>query len=167
VLEFDTLSPMPPLQPEELEKAYVPIVRELRDGDFERPAHGWSAEHIAAHLALNNDFLTTAVRDVLAGLPASYNNETAVDIDQLGAYASKFALLGDLADDVARSATELAAAFADLTSQEPDTEVLVVIHHEGRIVRDGPGSLVELIEGNATYHLSMHLDQLLALRPSR
>ena len=154
-------------QPKDLEKAYVPIVRELRDGDFERAPHGWSAEHIAAHVALNNDFLTAAARDVVAGLAASYNNETAVDIDQLDAYASKFDSLGDLADDVARSATELAAAFAELTSQEPETELPIVIHHEGRIVRDGPGSLVELIEGNTSFHLSMHLDQLLALRPAR
>ena len=42
-----------------------------------------------------------------------------------------------------------------------------MIRHEGRIVRDGPGSLAGLIEGNATYHLAMHVDQLLALRPSR
>ena len=158
---------MAPIQPDDLEKAYVPIVRELRDGDFDPAPRGWSAQHIAAHLALNNDFLTAAARDVLAGLAASYTNETAVDIDQLDAYASKFALLGDLADDVARSATDLAAAFADLTSQDPDTQLPIVIHHDGRIVRDGPGSLVELIEGNATYHLSMHLDQLLALRPAR
>ncbi len=155
------------MQPEDLEKAYVPLVRELRDGDFERPAGGWAAEQIAAHVAINNDYFTFAAREVLATGTGAYDNETAVDIDQLTAYASKFAYLGDLADDVARSATELAAAFGDLCSEDADAQIPVVIHHDGRIVRDGPGSLVELIEGNATYHLSMHLDQLLALRPSR
>ena len=161
------LSAMVALNPDELERAYVTIVRELRDGDFDRPAQGWSAEHIAAHVALNNDFLTAAARDVLAGGSARYNNETAVDIDQLGAYASKFPVLGDLGDDVARSATDLAAAFGDLVVADPDAELDVVIHHDGRIVRDGRASLIELIEGNATYHLSMHLDQLLSLRPAR
>ena len=155
------------MQPEDLENAFVPIVRELRDGDFERPEQGWGAEHIAAHLAVNNDCLTDAARDLLARRAASYDNESAVDMDELTAYASKFASLGDLADDVARSATELAIAFGDLKSQDADTKIATVIHHEGRIIRDGPGSLVELIEGNATYHLSMHLDQLLTLRPSR
>jgi hypothetical protein len=155
------------MEPEDLERAYVPLVRELRDGDFERPVDGWAAEQIAAHVAINNDYFTSAAREVLATGTGSYDNESAVDADQLTAYASKFPYLGDLADDVARSATELAAAFGDLRSEDADVEVPVVIHQDGHIVRDGPGSLVELIEGNATYHLSMQLDQLLALRPSR
>jgi Mycothiol maleylpyruvate isomerase N-terminal domain len=155
------------MQPDELEKAYVPLVRELRDGDFDRPETGWGADHVAAHVALNNDYFTSAVREVLATGAASYDNETAVDYDQLTAYASKFAVLGDLADDVARSATELAAAFGDLQAEDPEAVVPTVIRHDGRIVRDGPGLLVELIEGNATYHLAMHYDQLLALRPAR
>ena len=158
---------MAEMSPEALERAYVTIVRELRDGDFEPAARGWSAEHIAAHVALNNDCLTSAARDVLAGGAASYNNESVVDIDQLTAYASKFTGLGDLADDVARSATDLAAAYADLTDTDPDAELEIVLHHDGRIVRDGRGPLAELIEGNSTFHLSMHTDQLLALRPSR
>ena len=153
--------------PEEIESAYITFVRELRDGDFDPPGDGWSAEHIAAHVALNNDIFAAAVRDVLAGGPAGYDNRSAVDIDLLTAYASKFADLGDLADDVARSATDLSVAYAELVTAEADTEIPIVIHHDGHIVRDGPGPLAELIEGNATYHLSMHLDQLLALRPSR
>jgi hypothetical protein len=155
------------MEPDEIEKAYVPLVRALRDGDFERPEAGWAAEQIAAHVAINNDFFSSAVRELLAAGHASYDNETAVDQDQLTAYASKFPVLGDLADDVARSATDLAVAYADLRSYDEDDEIPIVLHHDGRIVRDGPGSLGELIEGNATYHLAMHLDQLLALRPSR
>jgi len=158
---------MAQMSSEDLERAYVTIVRELRDGDFESAEQGWSAEQIAAHVALNNDCLTSAARDLLAGGAARYNNETAVDADQLTAYASKFSVLGDLGDDVARSATDLAEAYADLTGVDPDAELEIVMHHDGRIVRDGRGSLAELIEGNATFHLSMHLDQLLALRPSR
>jgi hypothetical protein len=157
------------MEPESIEQAYVQLVRELRDGDFERPLDddGWAAEHIAAHVAMNNDHFTGAVRDLLASGSAAYNNEQAVDLRELTAYADKFANLGDQADDVARSATELALAYGDLLAAEADADIPIVIHHEGRIVRDGPGSLAELIEGNATYHLSMHLDQLLALRPSR
>lgn len=158
---------MAPMQPEDLENAYVRIVRELRDGDFEPPTEGWAAEHIAAHVALNNDCLTDAARDLLAGLSASYDNESVVDINELTAYASKFLLLGDLADDVARSAIELAMALGDIRTQDADSDIAVVMHHDGRIVRDGPASLVELIEANATFHLSTHLDQLLALRPAR
>ena len=155
------------MDPEVIEQAYVPLVRELRDGDFEPAVDGWGAQQIAAHVALNNDSFTSAVRDVLGGRVAAYDNEHAVDADELTAYAASFANLGDQADDVARSATEMSLAYADLLAAEADTEIPTVIHHEGRIVRDGPGSLAELIEGNATYHLSMHLDQLLALRPSR
>jgi hypothetical protein len=155
------------MQPAEVEKAYVPIVRELRDGDFEPPEEGWGAEHVAAHVAMNNDYFTSAAREVLATGSGSYDNETAVDLEQLSAYASKFAVLGDLADDVARSATDLAAAFGDLQAEDPEAVVPAVIRHDGRIVSDGPSSLVELIEGNATYHLAMHYDQLLALRPAR
>jgi hypothetical protein len=155
------------MRPEELESAYITFVRELRDGDFDQPGDGWSAAHVAAHVALNNDLFISAVRDVLVSGPAGYDNRSAVDLDQLTAYASKFENLGDLADDVARSATDLSVAYGDLLAAEADTDIPIVIHHDGHIVRDGPGSLAELIEGNATYHLAMHLDQLLALRPSR
>lgn len=155
------------MEPEAIEQAFITFVRELRDGDFERPEQGWTAEHIAAHVAINNDCFTSAVREVLATGAATYDNETAVDLDGLTVYASKFANLGDLADDVARSATDLAEAYGDLGAAEADTDIPIVIHHDGRIVRDGPGRLGEHIEGNVTYHLSMHLDQLLALRPSR
>jgi Mycothiol maleylpyruvate isomerase N-terminal domain len=155
------------MEPEAIEQAYITFVRELRDGGFERPEQGWAAEHIAAHVAINNDHFTSAVRDLLATGEASYDNERAVDIEQLTAYASAFDNLGDLADDVARSATDLAVAYGDLETADAETEFPIVIHHEGRIVRDGPGPIGELIEGNASYHLSMHLDQLLALRPSR
>lgn len=155
------------MEPEAIEQAYVRLVRELRDGDFEDPVGGWAAQHIAAHVAINNDYFTAAVRDLLANGTASYDNEQAVNLDELTAYASKFANLGDQADDVARSATELSLAYDELTAADADAEIPIVIHHDGRIIRDGPGSLAEQIEGNVSYHLAMHLDQLLALRPSR
>ncbi len=155
------------MEPAAIGHAFVVIVRELRDGGFEPAEDGWSAQHIAAHVAINNDAFTAAVRDLLATGAATYDNERAVELDELAAYAAGFDNLGEQADDVARSATEMAAAYGDLQEADADIEIPAVIRHEGRIVRDGPGSLAGLIEGNATYHLAMHVDQLLGLRPSR
>jgi hypothetical protein len=48
------------------------------------------------------------------------------------------------------------------------SQVHTTVHGQRRDsggVRDGPIPIRELIEGNATFHLQLHLDQLRALLP--
>lgn len=149
----------------EIEQAYEPFAQALEAGGFRRPepGEGWTAEMIAAHVALNNDSFTSAVRQLRETGAASYSNELQVDDEVLAAHVATVGASLELAADVRRSAHALAQAFQELGDAK-SAQVPITIRHEGRIVHDEPGELTEWIERNATQHLTMHLTQLLALR---
>jgi hypothetical protein len=58
----------------EIEQAYEPFVVAVTAGGFRPPGpdEGWTADMVAAHVALNNDHWSRAARDVLAGGPSAY-----------------------------------------------------------------------------------------------
>ena len=66
--------------------------------------------------------------------------------------------------DLKRSISEVAAAY-DALGDLRDTVIPVRIVSGGELVADGPRAIGDMLVGNATYHLQMHLEQLLALRP--
>lgn len=149
----------------DIEQAYAPFVAAVRAGGFRDPTpdEGWSAPMITAHVTLNNDHWTRAARDLIAGEPTAYDNETAVDDDVLRAHV-RMADPDGLLADLQRSVRDLAAAFDDLGANGA-REIPVRITHAGQVIVDRPAPLGDMIEGNATYHLRMHLEQLLALGP--
>jgi hypothetical protein len=151
-----------------IEEAYQPFTSALREGVFHEPAAGggWTAEMVAAHVVLNNDRFADAVDELLTTGSTAVDNENAVTDEVLQAHVEATGGLVELAADVSRSAGRLAAAYDELQGSGRDAEVPFRIRHEGTVIRDRPGRLGDLIEGNATYHLQMHLDQLLALRAS-
>lgn len=59
----------------------------------------------------------------------------------------------------------LAAARAALDETTADYLLPVTIRDGGDIVRDGPIPIGSFIEGNASFHLDLHFEQLKALRP--
>jgi hypothetical protein len=69
----------------------------------------------------------------------------------------------DLVADLRRSIGELAAVYDELGDLR-DTVIPVRIVSDGVVVRDKPAAVGDMIVGNATYHLQMHHEQLLALR---
>ncbi len=148
-----------------IEQAYEPFVAAVRGGGFRSPGpdEGWSAAMIAAHVTLNNDHWTRAARRLLAEGSAAYDNETAVAdeilLDHVAAVGDEDRLVAELE----RSVRDLAAAYDDL-GPTGALEIPVRVVHEGRIVTDQPAPLADMIVGNATYHLQMHYEQLLALR---
>jgi uncharacterized protein YciI len=147
-----------------LEVAYAPFTASLLAGGFGPPPDGeWPAELVAAHIARNNDLIAEAAEKVIAaGDPVSYDNAAAVDDAALAGYADEAGGLPGLAREVERSATRLARA-ADGLGDRAATEVHVVIRDGGRIVRDGPIPIGAFIDGNASFHLDAHLDQLRSL----
>ncbi len=63
------------------------------------------------------------------------------------------------------SARRLAAAWSSLDDETGAHLVPAHIVDGGRVVRDDPVPIRRFIEGNASFHLDMHLSQLRALRP--
>jgi hypothetical protein len=131
----------------DIEAAYALLAAELRTGGFAPPVDGWSAELVAA------------------GDRPSYSNRAVVDDAQLQQYAGAAGGLEGLAAAVETSAARLAAVWAALDPGTDAHPVPAEVWHEGEVIRDDPVVIREFIEGNASFHLDMHLEQLRALRP--
>lgn len=150
-----------------LEAAYAPFVASLLAGGFSAPADGgWTAELVAAHVARNNDLIAETAEKVAAGLEVSYDNAGTVGEAGLASYAQSCGGLTGLAAEIERSAARLAAA-GDALGARAGTLVHVVIRDNGEIVQDGPVPIGAFVEGNASFHLNLHLDQLKSLEPVR
>jgi uncharacterized protein YciI len=149
-----------------LDAAYAPFVASLLAGGFGRPADGWPAELIAAHVARNNDLIAETAEQVAAGRDVSYDNAATVDEAELASYAVNAGGLAGLAHEVERSAARLAAAGVAL-GDRAGTVVHVLIRDGGEIVQDGPIPIGAFVEGNATFHLNLHFDHLKSLEPVR
>ena len=145
---------------------YDSFAAALRAGGFTAPADpdSWAAELVAAHVIMNNDFWTETARQVVAGEAPSYDNEPAVDAAELAQAVTRIGTLEELAAEVERSARDLADAYAALSDDEAARPVMVRIHHDADLVVDEPRPIATMIEGNASSHQQMHLEQLLALR---
>ena len=159
--------------PPGFDAVYAPFAASLRAGGFGPPADGESpAELVAAHIARNNDLIAAAAEQVAAGQEVSYDNESGVDDAELARYAQSVGGLAGLAREVERSAARLEQA-RDALGDRASTPVQVIIRDHGQIVRDGPMTIGAFIEGNASFHLALHLEQLKALelaaegRPAR
>jgi len=144
--------------------AFRPIADSLREDGFAAPDAGWTAEQVGAHVALNNEFWTEVALAAARGGELRYDNGPAVDPGVLDAYVSRFGSSDALADRVLASADELEAAFVALTPHQREQSVQVTIRDGGEVVVEGPHRLATFVEINATRHVAMHLDQLLALR---
>jgi putative acetyltransferase len=152
-----------PMDAGSIEGAYAPFVAELRRGGFAVPVEGWAAEMVAAHVAHNNELIAAAAESVATGGRPEYRN--AVGDDELASYAAAAGGLPGLADAVESSAARLAAAWTALDGEAGEYPMPVLIVDSGQVVRDGPIPVRAFIEGNASFHLEMHLEQLRALRP--
>jgi uncharacterized protein len=149
----------------DLEAAYAPFIASLLAGRFDAPPTGeWPADLVAAHVARNNDVIAEAAEKVAAGQEVAYDNADGVDDDALARYAADAGGLAGLASEVERSATRLAAALEGL-GDLAGTEVPVVIRDHGEVVMDSPTAIGALIEGNASFHLDRHYQQIRALEP--
>ena len=155
----------PGMDAREIEQAYEPFVAAVRAGGFRAPTveEGWTADMVVAHVTLNNDHWSRAARELLSAGASSYDNETAVADELLQAHVDALGDRDALVADLERSIRELGAA-NDALGELGALEIPVRIVHDGGVMRDAPAPLGSMIEGNATYHLQMHFEQLLALR---
>ena len=147
----------------EIQGAYRVFVDTLRAGGFNEPATGWDASLIAAHIAANNDSIASAAEEIAAARHPSYDNAEAIDDERLREITLVAGSLEGLAGLIETSAARLAHAWELLGPELGQIEVPVRIADGGQVVRDGPIPIRAFIEGNATIHLQLHLDQLRAL----
>jgi Mycothiol maleylpyruvate isomerase N-terminal domain len=152
------------MEREEIVQAYRPFIDTLLAGGFAEPETGWNAGQIAAHVATNNDAIAELAETIAAGERPSYDNAEVIDDAQLQAVASANGGVQGLAGLVETSAGRLADAWALLGPEAGAIEIPVRIADGGKIMRDGPIAIGNLIEGNATFHLQVHLRQLQSLR---
>jgi uncharacterized protein len=151
---------------ESVAAAYAPFVASLLAGGFAEPADdGWPAELVAAHVARNNDQIAETAERVAEGADVSYDNASTIDAMELASYATSVGGLAGLAAEVERSAARLAAA-RDALGDKAGTPVHVIIRDGGDIVQDGPIPIGAFIEGNASFHLQLHHEQIKALEPA-
>ena len=148
-----------------IDEGYRAFAVTLRAGGFVRPDDGWDAALIAAHVAANNDLIASVAEDIAAGRRPSYDNAPVIDDDRLRAIASAAGSLDAMAELVETSAARLARAWELLGPELGTVEVPARIADGGQVVRDGPIPIRAFIEGNATFHLQLHLDQLRRLLP--
>ncbi len=145
--------------------AYAPFVASLLAGGFREPADGgWPAELVAAHVARNNDLIAATAEEVAEGAEVSYDNASTIDEVDLAAYATSVGGLAGLAGEIERSAARLAAARDGLGAMA-DTPVHVIIRDGDTVVQDGPIPIGAFIDGNASFHLHLHHEQLKAIEP--
>ena len=74
--------------------------------------------------------------------------------------------LAGLAREIERSAERLEAA-RDLLGDRAGTLVHVIIRDGGNVVQDGPIPIGAFVEGNASFHLNLHHEQIKALEQER
>jgi uncharacterized protein YciI len=149
--------------PESLDAVHAPFVASLLAGGFGPPPEGeWPAELVAAHVARNNDLIAEVAEQIAGGQEVGYDNAAGVDDAELAGYAASVGGLPGLAREVERSAMRLEKA-RDALGDLGATPVHVIIRDHGEIVRDGPLTIGAFIEGNASFHLDLHHDQLKAL----
>jgi hypothetical protein len=149
----------------EIEAGFLPFITELRAGGFVPPAKGWSAELVAAQVATNNDLIATAAEEIAAGGRPTYTNTVVIDEARLVEFASAAGGLDELATRVEVAARRLAAEWAALDDVTGGYEIPSRIFDAGILVRDGAFPIRDFVEGNASFHLALHFDQLMALRP--
>lgn len=156
---------LPSVDSAEIQAAYRIFVDTLRAGGFDRPDTGWDASLIAAHVAANNDSIASVAEEIAAAGHPSYDNADVIDDERLREIASAAGGLDGMARLIETSARRLARAWELLGPELGQVEVPAKIADGGQVVRDGPIPIRAFIEGNATFHLQLHLDQLRALLP--
>jgi hypothetical protein len=145
----------------ELRSAYAAFLELARTGEFGAPAEGWDARHVVAHLAANDELLTTVTQDVLDGRGERYYNHDAIDTNRLGSLAGD-RTLGELAD-WARSTSSRLCDLADTLPEDDNALVHMHIQDGDVTALDQPVPWHRALTIQARRHVPLHTAQLSAL----
>jgi hypothetical protein len=150
-----------------LSRAYAEFDDVARSGGFGPPPAGeWDAEHTVAHVASGDASIASAVLAVVAGQRPSFDNRVNQDESNLRWIIKQAGGLAGLADLVRRNGELLCLAVAQLSDEQLDRQLPVLIVSGDEIVVDEPKPLRSLIETIGRAHLPMHAQQLRDLKRS-
>jgi hypothetical protein len=156
-----------PLDTSELSRAYAEFDGVARSGDFGPPSPGeWDAEHTLAHVVSGDASIASAVLAVVAGQRPVYDNRVNQDESNLQWIIKQAGGLAGLADLVRRNGELLCLAAAQLSDEQLNQLLPVLIVSDDEVVVDEPRPLRSLIEGIGRAHLPMHGQQLRSLKLS-
>jgi hypothetical protein len=155
------------LDTSELSRAYAEFDGVARGGGFGPPPPGeWDAEHTLAHVASGDASIASAVLAVVAGQRPSFDNRVNQDESNLQGIIRQAGGLAGLIDLVRRNGELLCLAAAQLSDEQLDRRLPVLIVSNDEIVVDEPRPLRGLIETIGRAHLPMHAQQLRDLKLS-
>jgi hypothetical protein len=156
-----------PLDTSELSRAYAEFDGVARDGGFGPPPPGeWDAEHTLAHVVSGDASIASAVLAVVAGQRPSFDNRVNQDESNLQGIIRQAGGLAGLADLVRRNGELVCLAAAQLSDEQLDRQLPVLIVSDDEVVVDEPRPLRSLIATIGRAHLPMHAQQLRDLKLS-
>jgi len=156
-----------PLDTSGLRRAYAELDGVARGGGFGPPPPGeWDAEHTLAHIASADAAIASATLGVVAGQRPAYDNRVNQDESNLQWIIRQAGGLPGLIDLVRRNGELLCSAAAQLSEEQLNLQLPVLIVSGDEIVVDEPRPLRALIEGIGRAHLPMHTQQLQSLKQS-
>jgi len=150
----------------ELEAAYRAVldlaVRVPDRPEAPDPADGqaWGPGDVLAHLIVNDRLLTRALRSVLEGAAAPYDNADAVELAELRALGQGLGGPAGLVGGLQASSRELLELAGRLDEAQATTPVPVHILDGDQVRVDQPLPVAGLLRIQARRHLPMHEEQL-------
>jgi hypothetical protein len=148
-----------------LRRAYTELDGVARDSSFGAPPHGeWDAEHMLAHIASADASVASAALAIAAGLRPVYDNRINIDESNLRRIIRQAGGLPGLTDLVRRNGALLCSIAAQLSGEQLDVQLPVLIVSGDHVLVDEPRPLRSLIEGIGRVHLPAHAQQLRDLR---
>jgi hypothetical protein len=148
----------------DMDDPYADFITEVLAGGFGPPPDGgWSAEQIAAHVALNHEGLIRVTEAILSGEPVGYDNREATDPRDLDRYVAAYRGLRGLADRIAATVVTL-RELAGRLAERGSVSVPVRIQDGDRVLVDETLPWADVLATDEAVHVRRHLDQLRALR---
>ena len=147
--------------------AIAKLAHDIGAGRFRTPLTGWSAEMIAAHVAVNNEIFTELAVGLNVGRAVGYDNTQSANDEILKTFIGACGGLDGLVKRLTTSGDQLLQALAVLTPEQFNSELPVRIVHEGAVIADGWETFSILVDRHLTSHLEMHERQVAKLRLER
>jgi len=144
-----------------LRRAYTELDSIARGGGFGPPPPGeWDAEHMLAHIASTDAAIAAAALAIAAGLRPAYDNRANIDESNLRRIIRQAGGVPELADLVRRHGALLCSVAGQLSGEQLDVQLPVLIVSGHEVMVDESRPLRTLLEGVGQRHLPAHAQQL-------
>lgn len=148
-----------------LRKAYADFLSVAKAGGFgPPPPDEWDAARLLAHIYTGHAQIASTALAAAAGMRPAYDNRPSLDEWNLRRVVDSAGDLAGLVELVRRGGELYCAVAEQLTEQDLDVRVPVLIISNNEVIVDEPFPLRWLVPGVRTVHLPRHADQLRSLR---